>query len=87
MKRVMLVEFGAPMRRPDGELNVLTCKDCKHWNPKPRYEGEPFGACERIGSDSGHVQTEGMAFIDAMSGCDGLRTAADFGCVLWEGKP
>jgi hypothetical protein len=60
---------------------VPACRSCRHWDP---YWGvEKHGICGKIGNR----KQEGPAYVEADCGYDcELRTAAQFGCTLFEGK-
>jgi hypothetical protein len=72
------------------------CVECRFWHPfggSSRRVGsdladrQKLGACGRISDafDADRKATH-LALVEDMSGCCGLRTDADFGCVLWEAK-
>jgi hypothetical protein len=69
-----------------------TCATCKHWQPfrpgphpiAPRGpDSRGLGLCAGIGQeDESHTIGLDKAQLTDLSGCAGLRTAADFGCTL-----
>lgn len=65
---------------------IGNCRDCRHWDPtKNSYPGYVVvGSCERMAECTGNPDPNEPAWIDAPAGSDGLKTRADFGCVLFE---
>jgi hypothetical protein len=75
------------------------CLTCKHWEPFDEQRRSDFdftvrkfrlGLCDKIGGvkdrrwDS--PEEEILAMADDASDLQSMRTAATFGCVLWEAK-
>jgi hypothetical protein len=71
------------------------CKTCAHWSPfdEERYQYDAIvrhnklGLCRLIGEAKDSETIDGIiAMADDASGLQSMRTAATFGCVLWESK-
>lgn len=78
--------FGLSPATGDARSNRGRCKGCKHWGLGQHW---PVGEtaqekCGRIGFDGAGDDVQ--AFVDASPSENGLLTAADFGCVLFEEK-
>jgi hypothetical protein len=77
------------------EIAMSRCANCKHWDLRERHAAGATRACLKIsrgfyfqGSDDAPnvpltklAETVGDYYDEAS-----LRTAADFGCTLWEAK-
>jgi hypothetical protein len=88
---------GGHVQIGDGNTQVVSgrCKTCAHWQEfMPRNvlglaNEKRLGVCGRIIDEREARPTDDeqvLALTEDLSGCSGLRTAATFGCVLWESK-
>lgn len=73
-----------------------TCCNCKFWipfNSNPPHITSPdkyhLGICTAIGQPGDNKEIDKnleLAQVEDMSGCAGMRTAANFGCILYQAK-
>ena len=70
------------------------CATCAHWQPfhpgghsVGPDDARQLGLCSGVGQErEGHTHGLDMAQVEDLSGCAGLRTAPNFGCLLWEAR-
>lgn len=77
------------------EVQNRCCKNCKHWRSFMGDDPTSFGGADLLKLGFCAAITDGLdvepnegqlALTEDPSGCSGLRTAAEFGCVLFEAK-
>lgn len=65
-----------------------TCESCRFWT---EFEDEHYGQCEKITPHSAwnydQLADDVVAYIPADLDAPRLRTAPDFGCILWQPSP
>jgi hypothetical protein len=72
----------------------IRCGACRHWESFELMHASQLrgtlkqrGLCARIGQPhEGDAEDNGLAELTDLSGCAGLRTDAEFSCVLFEVK-